>query len=351
MEFYSLGAGVWSRVFAVPTSVVDDYIKIAGASQLKVLLWFLRNSGNKDKITANDIANGLNMNPIDVKDCMEFWINANVLSKCNEGKNTKNINTYENKVEIDTKPTGKKSKKKVKEEALSKTPTRLYNSSEIAKRIEQDEGFSNLYEEAQKILATTLSQYNMSTLMELHDKYNLPYEVITMILYYAKSENKLKMKFIEDTGHKWSELKINTVELAEKKLEDTSHLNKIWSILNSLFPVKRLPNAYELECLDKWLNEWGYSQSMILKAGEVCKNNTGEFVIGYIDRVLENWHKEGIITEKDITDSNHKNNNKKTTNKKNKEVSKNTSYNITEFEKLDMLDMMEELKRLDLDNQ
>lgn len=347
MEFYSLGAGVWSSVFAVPTSVVDDYIKIAGVSQLKVLLWFLRNGGNKDKITANDIADGLNMNPIDVKDCMEFWINADVLSKFNDGKDTKNINTYENKVKKDIKPTGKKSKKKVKEESINRTPTRLYNSSEIAKRIEQDEGFSNLYEEAQKILATTLSQYNMSTLMELHDNYNLPYEVITMILYYAKSENKLNMKFIEDTGHKWSKLKINTVELAEKKLEGTSNSNKLWSMLNSLFQVKRIPNAYELEYLDKWLNEWGYSQNMILEAGELCKGNISELSVKYINKILENWRKDGIITEKDLEN----NNSKKTTNKSNKEISKNTSYDIDEFKKLDMLDIMEELKNLDLDNQ
>ena len=44
MEFYICGNGVWSSVFAVPSDVVDKYIKLAGAAQLKVLLWILRNN-------------------------------------------------------------------------------------------------------------------------------------------------------------------------------------------------------------------------------------------------------------------------------------------------------------------
>ena len=42
---YTLHMGPWSSVFAVPTALVDRYIKLAGKEQLQVLLWMLRHGG------------------------------------------------------------------------------------------------------------------------------------------------------------------------------------------------------------------------------------------------------------------------------------------------------------------
>ena len=39
---YSLDAGAWNSVFAVPSSVVDKYIKLADGASLKLLLYLLR---------------------------------------------------------------------------------------------------------------------------------------------------------------------------------------------------------------------------------------------------------------------------------------------------------------------
>ena len=42
---YILHMGAWNSVFAVPTSLVDRYLKLAGKEQLQVLLWMLRHGG------------------------------------------------------------------------------------------------------------------------------------------------------------------------------------------------------------------------------------------------------------------------------------------------------------------
>ena len=36
---YRLHMGPWNSVFAVPTALVDRYLKLAGKEQLQVLLW------------------------------------------------------------------------------------------------------------------------------------------------------------------------------------------------------------------------------------------------------------------------------------------------------------------------
>ena len=57
---YKLNLGCWGSVFAVPSDVVDKYIKIAGGSNIKVLLFFLRHSG--EQVTDEIIADALSMN-------------------------------------------------------------------------------------------------------------------------------------------------------------------------------------------------------------------------------------------------------------------------------------------------
>ena len=68
---YKLNLGCWGSVFAVPSDVVDKYIKIAGGSSIKVLLFFLRHSG--EQVTDEIIANALSMNCEDVNDSLSFW--------------------------------------------------------------------------------------------------------------------------------------------------------------------------------------------------------------------------------------------------------------------------------------
>ena len=42
---YLIDSGIWSSVFAVPTAVVDDHIKMCSPLSLKILLLMLRHSG------------------------------------------------------------------------------------------------------------------------------------------------------------------------------------------------------------------------------------------------------------------------------------------------------------------
>ena len=47
---YTVNLGCWGSIFAVPSDVVDKYLKIAGSAQLKVLLWILRHSGENFEV-------------------------------------------------------------------------------------------------------------------------------------------------------------------------------------------------------------------------------------------------------------------------------------------------------------
>ena len=337
MKYYETGSGIWGSIFAVPTDVVDKYIKLAGATQIKVLLWLLRNSSRREKITASDIAAALNMNPIDVKDCMEFWYGVGLFK--NDDNSEDEISTsYEkiSEVELSGKITEEVSESERKENgtedvfqessavrtnrgseikaaAESYVPPRRTiaraqkpDSVEVAQRIANDDNFAVLLEMTEQLLARPLTNNDSATLLLMHDSDGLPYEVITMILHFAKSENNLKMRYIEKLGREWGDAGIDTLEKAEEKINSIMQSKEAWSIVCSAFGLNKgmsPPTAQQTEYAELWINKWGYGEDMLRNAYETCMNSRGEFRLSYINGIIRKWHSEGILTEKDLADS------------------------------------------------
>ena len=76
---YQINLGQWKSVFAVPSSVVDQHIKIASEAQLKVLLYLLRRSD--DENSAEQIGEALRLSAEEVQNAVDFWIERDLLTK------------------------------------------------------------------------------------------------------------------------------------------------------------------------------------------------------------------------------------------------------------------------------
>ncbi|MBQ2444670.1 MAG: DnaD domain protein [Clostridia bacterium] len=388
MKYYETGSGIWGSVFAVPTDVVDKHIKLAGATQLKVLLWLLRNSSRRENITANDIAAALNMNPIDVKDCMEFWYGVGLFKNEDTAKEVQisserlsEVEFSDDSDEIHKEDNSEKEKKEteyipyenpkvstdrgseIKAAAESYVPPRRTiaraqkpDSVEVAQRIANDDDFAVLIEMTEQLLARPLTNNDSSTLLLMHDSDGLPYEVITMILHFAKSENNLKMRYIEKLGREWGDAGIDTLEKAEEKINSIMQTKEAWNIVCSAFGlntgVMSAPTSKQTEYAELWINKWGYGKDMLRNAYETCMNNRGEFNLSYINGIIRRWHSDGILTEKDLADSKreretaqkngaespYKNTRTEKSSTPAKTSSSNTSYTIDAFKEYDVFE-------------
>ena len=74
----TINLGNWNSVFAVPSSLVDKHIKLAGALQLKVLLWVLRHAG--EPISCEEISKALGATPADTADALQYWTETGLLT-------------------------------------------------------------------------------------------------------------------------------------------------------------------------------------------------------------------------------------------------------------------------------
>ena len=78
MEYF-LNAGIIGGIFAVPNAVVDNYIKLANESAIKVLLYVLRNAN--ETLSSSGIANALNISENQVEEAFVFWENRNFVKR------------------------------------------------------------------------------------------------------------------------------------------------------------------------------------------------------------------------------------------------------------------------------
>lgn len=342
---YVVNLGSWGSIFAVPTDVVDKYLKIAGSAQLKVLLWILRHSG--EDFETETLAQQLNMDTFDVNDCLEFWISFNIIKKSGNiispavgnGENSflseikpitrpqppiqpnipfqppvQPVKTPEIQPAAKTQPTTVKSasinsesvtptttgeKSTIKEPAdkpLATAAARPVRPDPVyvAKRIKEDKQIEALLNEAQYILGRPISHNENAGLIMLHDNEGLPCEVILMLLTYGVSNQK-GMKQIEALGAAWAKDGVYTLQAAEEKIRELDQTKEAWRKVQSILGLEfRKPSQKEEEIYTRWINEWKFSDDMIKEAYDICVNAKGKYIPNYVNTVLNRWYSGGI---------------------------------------------------------
>lgn len=336
---FSINLGQWNSVFAVPCSLVDHHIKLAGAAQLKVLLWVLRHAG--ESFQTEDIATALNMHPADIHDSMQYWVETGFIVQSQESlfpggserfsSSGKPQSTQSSITVPTTASTSPIVPTPMRSRPLSRPqkPDNLF----VAKRIQEDSDIASMMQEAQMILGKTISNGDCATLLMLHDNDGLPVDVILMLLQYAVSIGKPSMKYIEKTGIAWAEEEIDTHEKAERRLRLLGDMQKAWRTVESVIGIDhRSPSTKEAEAADRWVNQWSFSSPMIRLAYERCVDAKGKYIVGYMDSILKRWNQEGIQTVEQAQTEKKPNSRIRT------EERYSPSYNIEEYERTSIFD-------------
>ncbi|WP_255884503.1 MULTISPECIES: DnaD domain protein [unclassified Ruminococcus] len=330
MDKIKIDLGAWNGVFAVPNCVVDEHIKLAGAAQLKVLLYILRHSG--EEMSTETIGQALSMHPADVADSANFWVNCGLLKKEEAVLAPNSLEQTEESL-IDNKVPAKIQLSQVQNAVQpQRKPTRPPRPTGpyITDRIIKDKEFAFLAEEAQTIIGKPLSTGDLGILLNLHDMDGLPVDVITMLLQFCVSREKFGMKYIESVGISWAQQGVDNVSKAEEKIREYSDQCSAWGTVSEIFGIKTVgsPTKTQLEFSNRWLNEWGFKRDAIRLAYETCVDTKGEYNLRYIDGIIKKWHKSGVHTVSEIKQL-------QPSNKSAKASARKTSYDISQIESFD----------------
>ncbi len=291
--------------FPMPKVVSEKHLKIATATQLKVLIYVL--SHLAEDPSDEQMAATLSIPSSDVADALKFWEGTGILI----AKEPTPVTTLNN-----IKPVKIVAKEIIK-------PSR----AEIVKRGGESPEIALLLREAEKKFNRPLKYGEMSTFIWLFDEQGMDISLILTLIEYATSENKLNIGFIERTAVAWINNGIETITDADRYITELTEKRTAWKIVEAAFGIEpRLASAKELEYSKLWVKDWGFSREILRAAYERCVDAKSKFIMSYTAKILEGWHKSGVTSLSDIE--------KLESEQKPKSNDSMVTYDINELEKL-----------------
>lgn len=282
---YSVNPKAWGAVFAVPTVITDEHIKMASGQQLRVLLFMLRHNGEEYDIEF--LAKGVGMTAEEVHDSMRYWVETGIVLKDNQPAVVK-------VAEPKKKPDNSKTHLEV--------PETIPTYNQVVTRTDESPELRLLFNELQVKLGKTIGYDVQAKFLYIYDHYDLPVEVILTIVQYAVNKKEMtSVAYITKVAKNWADDGINTMEKAEKKLESLENSDKLWHKFVSM--IRENPPQFtekRAALLDKWTTVYGFSLQMIYFAYEDMIESTNKINFNYMDKILENWHKENIKNNKEL---------------------------------------------------
>lgn len=322
---YALQLGAWSSVFAVPGALVDRYIKTADGDQLKVILWLLRNNGRS--YSAEEIGESVGLNGAQAERAVQFWVQNGLLQKEEAPLSTTLQPAAAAAAAVAASTPAPAARPTAPRRMLR--PDGVY----ISELVETSPTIRRLVEEAESMLGKTLSPALSGTLIQAHEDYGLPCEVILMLVAYANKIGRANTSYIESTVRNWADSNILSIEAAEEKLRELDETAIAWKRCEQAFGMtsRRAPSRNESQYAHRWVCEWGMPDELLNEAYNRCVDNTGKVNMKYINAILERWHKSGIRTLKEAVDE-------KLAAEARREPKHTPSYDLDEYEKYDIFD-------------
>ena len=245
----------------LPMDFVDNYILKAKPEYVMVYLYAYRHKAENKCLGCGEIAENTNLSESIVKEAVNYWTELGF-----------DIFTVKN-----FPPKCDKSR---------------YSAGEISIFADKDKELSLLYEETEKIMSKPLSTNDQQTLFWIYNDLGMSTCMIILILNYAKSKDKCKMRYIEKIAFEWSEKGITTFADAEKYLSELERADTYEARIKKLFGLDRNFISTEKNILKEWCNVIKPTKEELVRAFEICIERTGKFSAKYINAILVNWKDE-----------------------------------------------------------
>ncbi len=294
MEF-TIDFGAWNGVFAVPCCVVDQHLKLAGESNLKVLLWILRHAGQP--VNSNTIASELSIAKADVDDCIRYWVQAGVFSLSgNQLSDAGPIRTTDSQEPGTSVQTGS-AKKAAAYQIIKPEKAPQLEPEAWAQRLE-GEDIRFLFQQAENILGHAPTHMEQKELVDLLDWFAFPLDSVLMLLQYCKTTKRRGVRSIHAVAMEWAKLGISSYEQVEEYICQHLALYDHEAQVRDAFHLRDGLSEKQKKYVANWFGPLGFTIEMVKLAGDRTLDRTNSLSFDYMNSILESWKKKGISTPK-----------------------------------------------------
>ena len=194
------------------------------------------------------------------------------------------------------------------------------------KRIpKSDKNLKEFMDEVSAVTGRILSSSDAKFIIECIDKYDIPKEVILEGFKVSKEKGYRGNLYVKTLVMSWADRGITTAEEARELYNKPKYPDIVYKSLSALGRYE-IPTAAEADIVSKWVNDFGFTDDMIMLACQKTSVNTSRNRLKYCDGILSDWAKKNIKTKDDYD-------------KSIRPVSKKTAYGIPcepcDFEELE----------------
>ena len=268
---------------------IDEYMPHANAMySLVYILGFRHCLQGGEGIDIKEISKTLHILDSDVINAWKHWEKEGIIKILDNSVYNFSIEFYpiEKKDEKDNLNGEKNSNIKIK---LASQPS--YSPKEIDIYMERSQEIRNLFKIAERIFGKPLTYSELNMILSFFEWYDLPIDVIEIMLEYCVSNNKKGKNYLETVARDWSENGINSVEDANDYIETFNGYNKI---LRAFGITGKTPNKKQTAFMKKWLEEYKLPFDVIIEACETAFLQTGKAKFEYADTILKEWAEKQI---------------------------------------------------------
>ncbi len=267
---------------AIPTDLIDKYLKLAPSASFKVLLFILRNPNGV--LDAKQISVCTGLTESDVEDCIEYWKQNDVIFDDGE-KNEENAAKATGNVKQISGVSFEGQKEEKTKIVVKSLPVKKPTQRELAQRINDDENITLLFREAQKIVGT-FGYDTQALLLMIYDYFGFSVDLIIMLLSYQKSEGNLSSLAIKKRAEDWVKNGIDTLEAAVAEISYLETIQKTFTEIKAFVGYDtEKPSPQVAKYLRAWAVNWGFSKEMILHALKESGKSFSE-----ANKLLKKWY-------------------------------------------------------------
>lgn len=318
---YEINLGIWNSIFCVPTAVADDCLKLARGNDLKVLLYLLRNAGAA--FDAKYIAEYLSITDEQVEESVSFWTQRGIIRINEKGELVPSASKTDPAVKqaVNNAPSDNLLDT-VRKIELDRTPD--FTPKEIASTVRGSKKADYLFKHCETLYGRPLKHNEQRTLMIILEDVCLPVEVAMILIDYCFSVKKATPAYMRAVALDWVDAGIITIDKAMGKAAELKNLESAINRFKKMFEITSAFSKQQKECIDKWVNVYGFSDEMVNEAYQITLNATGKLAFQYMNKVLEGWHTNGITTAEQLNEQE----------KKRSEKNSNSSFDASAIEQL-----------------
>ena len=295
----------------ISNTFLDYYMPSANGEFVKIYLYLLRHAScGKHTLNFASVADALNCTETDVQRALRYWEKAGVLKLSLNSLGTLTGVSFapllpgaDSSLECAVSAVSSADAKEPQQQPVQKTELSL-SSAQPALTPDKKQDLKNRDEVrqilfiAEQYLGKTLSATDMETLLYLYDEVHLNADLMEYLLEYCVSKGSSSMAYIKKVGLAWAEQGITTVTQAK---EETNLYNRNYFTILRAFGIKnRNPLDKEIQYMNLWLNQYGFTLEIISEACSRTVLATGKASFSYADSILESWFKQGVHHLSDI---------------------------------------------------